>query len=1106
MRGTEKTEPRESCKNEHVKPFHLIPGSVSVQTKSTVSTTSQAENPHNSAGNKAPTIMDSPINRNLDNPLSYASVAASSRHVNDSEILHFDSYDLSQPSFMHSTLPQKMKLTSNDTSSLHETTNHDHCPTTSSDMSSMGVELGQFPCYNPVSPPNFTWGSLSGTEFQLQVNHAYSEVVHWKQNLFRVPSGTAGNKFVSELTRLFQAFADSSSLESIALTASMLMPQLLLQRPYKHANKEAIQSCLSRRLNAWFDGNISDLLREGNTIQKQLTSHTQRFKHIAGHSGADTEKVSALKFANLVKNGNIKAADRLINKQGASGVLSLTKSISDNDPTTVRDVLKEKHPQASPLHQEALLDSADQIPVPHSILFDQLDGSLIRSMALKSSGAAGPSGLDASNWKRLCTSFKSYSNELCTALAAVAKRLSTTFVDPNAITALVACRLIPLDKNPGIRPIGICEVIRRILGKAILKIVRSNVLAVTGALQLCAGQSSGCEAAVHAMQSIYHDSDTEAILLVDATNAFNCLNRQVALKNISINCPSIFPILVNTYRKPSCLFVGGEMLWSQEGTTQGDPLAMVMYALATVPLITKLKLSENRQVWYADDAAAGGKLEKVRDWWHLLCDKGPKYGYFPNGKKSWLIVKPDAIDKARQLFNNTSVNITSEGHKYLGSAIGTETFRKTFLQQKIIEWTNEIADLARIARSQPHAAYAAFTHGIVGRWTYALRTNRDDGTLLCSLESAIQENLIPALLNRAQLNPTERQLIALPARFGGLGIINPENLAYEYSHSQTITAPLVKKILQQDFALEDTSHLQEKLKLTTRQHKQQQLMSSAATVENQLPQHLKRAILLSKEKGASSWLTVIPVEEHGYYLHKSAFRDSICLRYGWKPAYLPDKCPCGGSFNVDHALTCPTGGFPSLRHNEIRDIVGGLLGKVCNDVKLEPVLQSLNGESFVGRSTTTDNEARLDIRANGFWGKTFQTTFFDVRIFNANAPSYRDIAINSCYKRQEQEKKRKYEHRIQQVELSSFTPIVYSCTGGCSSLTNTFVKRLASLLANKTGTTYNLTINWLRCRIGFALLRSSIMCLRGSRSKPPCHELGQDLNISLATAESGMVS
>ena len=70
--------------------------------------------------------------------------------------------------------------------------------------------------------------------------------------------------------------------------------------------------------------------------------------------------------------------------------------------------------------------------------------------------------------------------------------------------------------------------------------------------------------------------------------------------------------------------MGGEILLSQEGTTHGDPLAMAMYALATVPLIDKT--NGLLQVWYADDAAGAGKLASLRQWWNNLSSLGSKFG------------------------------------------------------------------------------------------------------------------------------------------------------------------------------------------------------------------------------------------------------------------------------------------------------------------------------------------------------------------------------------------------------------------------------------------------------------------------------------------------
>lgn len=105
-------------------------------------------------------------------------------------------------------------------------------------------------------------------------------------------------------------------------------------------------------------------------------------------------------------------------------------------------------------------------------------------------------------------------------------------------------------------------------------------------MQVCAGHDGGCEAAVHAMNQIFKEEDTEAVLLIDASNAFNSVNRKAFLHSIAIICPSIATYVKNCYSKCSRLFIiGGYALKSSEGTTQGDPIAMAVYAIAVIPLM-----------------------------------------------------------------------------------------------------------------------------------------------------------------------------------------------------------------------------------------------------------------------------------------------------------------------------------------------------------------------------------------------------------------------------------------------------------------------------------------------------------------------------------------
>ena len=120
---------------------------------------------------------------------------------------------------------------------------------------------------------------------------------------------------------------------------------------------------------------------------------------------------------------------------------------------SVKDVLKAKHPVGQSASTANIPSGTP--PQTHPVIFDRVDAALIRSTALRTSGAAGPSGLDAHAWRRLCTAFKASSSSLCHSLANVTKRLCTSHVDPEAVSPLLANRLIALDKCPGVRPIGI---------------------------------------------------------------------------------------------------------------------------------------------------------------------------------------------------------------------------------------------------------------------------------------------------------------------------------------------------------------------------------------------------------------------------------------------------------------------------------------------------------------------------------------------------------------------------------------------------------------------------------------------------------------------------
>ena len=110
--------------------------------------------------------------------------------------------------------------------------------------------------------------------------------------------------------------------------------------------------------------------------------------------------------------------------------------------------------------------------------------------------------------------FKKEGKELREQLALLAKKLSSDVVHPKSIESFVACRLIPLNKNPGIRPIGIGEIIRRIIGKAVGWVLKSDIQEAAGPLQVATGIQSGAEAAIHAMKELFDRDENDAVIPV----------------------------------------------------------------------------------------------------------------------------------------------------------------------------------------------------------------------------------------------------------------------------------------------------------------------------------------------------------------------------------------------------------------------------------------------------------------------------------------------------------------------------------------------------------------------------------------------------------------
>ena len=175
--------------------------------------------------------------------------------------------------------------------------------------------------------------------------------------------------------------------------------------------------------------------------------------------------------------------------------------------------------------------------------------------------------------------------------------------------------------------------------------------------------------------------------------------------------------------------------------------------------------------------------------------------------------------------------------------------------------------------------------------------------------------------------------------------------------------------------------------------------------------------------------------ENGFDLTKQQFWDSIRLRYGWSVANLPTTCACRSTYTIQHSMSSKKRGFINILQKDVRDLTAKLLSEVCHDLQVEPTFLPLTGERMEHHSAIKTNEARLDIRARGFWiGE--QQAFLDIRVFDPNACRYSNSSLSQYYATNEKKKKHNYNQRILQFEQETFSPLIFSTYGGVCKLMN----------------------------------------------------------------------
>ena len=942
----------------------------------------------------------------------------------------------------------------------------------------------------------------------IERNFALAQQFAGSIRMVSIPAGPMRKQLALEYAKCITAAAEAPTGPEVeyALKVAYLLPWFLAQKPGRGQKGSLVCNHLQRDLNLWRRGALDDLAARA---KMWAFKQRERFARRPDRTAVSVEEAVPMKLATAVQEavsvGKLARASQVLLEAGKGG-----------GPLRLDAEVKRKLEALHPAPLEPVSPAPPEARAPPGV-YDEVDGGFVRTLVTDLRGAPGPSGWTTDITRKLCRDACREGDLLCDAIAALTRRVAESELLEGFLGPLTCCRLVALEKGKGgVRPVGVGEALRRLICKAISRVARAELQAACGAMQTCGGVAGGCEAAARVIQRLWEEDDTECVVLIDATNAFNSVSRAQALRATWGRCPALGRALQNLYGCTSALLLeDGSALESQEGTTQGCPLGMAMFAVASMPLIARAETPRVRQVWFADDGAGGGQVVHTRRWFDALKAHGPGVGYHMNLSKTVALVKPGAHEAFLRSFEGltdperggmTVVSLgdgdegqlgAELGRRYLGAGVGSRTFRESFVREKVAAWCREIRSLAAFSKIFPHEGYCLLVRTLVPRWRYVMRTMEVDPALFEPLEDTLVATFFPAAFGWVP-DQLARARSTLPVRHGGLGIPRPSELAVsERGSSATLTAPIESAIWSQDWSFRGDRKATAALRQSVWEEKDRVHSQEVEDLLKQTTGRARRAFEEARVQGGRTWLAAIPLECHGLALPRQTFRDAVALRMGVPlPDPLPSVCPsCGEPFSLQHALKCKKGGWVVRRHREVLLAWASLFERVASFVEEEPALPLIPGVVFSDPRTTTDPAARADIMARGVF-QPQTNSYYDTAVIDTAADSYVRCSVVSTLASKERLKRRKYDERVR--PLGTFTPLVcsvYGTLGGEAEKVLTLVtSRLKTARTEKRDAAF-----LLRVCLSAAVVKATSVCLRErSHDIPTCDAFPEVLADSRA--------
>ena len=599
-----------------------------------------------------------------------------------------------------------------------------------------------------------------------------------------------------------------------------------------------------------------------------------------------------------------------------------------------------KHPQAPPPSLPT-----DPLPSPTKLPVS----AIMRGVKSFPCGSApGPSGLRPSHLREAvgCPS-PDRANSVLSSLTRFTNLLaagqSPSFVLPHLCGAsLFAVR----KKCGGFRPIAVGEVLRRLTSKCLANAARHSAFSSLTPLQLGVCVKGGCEAIIHAASHLMSSSSINQrwTLLLDFSNAFNCINREAMFAEIRHRIPSLSAWMESCYACQPFLLLGTDSICSCVGVQQGDPLGPLGFALTLHPLIEKIRAEVPGlllNAWYLDDGTLMGSPEDLATALRIVERDGPSLGLHLNRGKSLLFIPEDADASLSPL--PPDIPISRRGFSLLGCPIGPPDFCEEVFQARLAKLKVSLGALRDMGDSQLETTLLRSCLALP-KVSYVLRACPPSHICRTSVDFDKAYRVTLESILGGPISDWSWLKASIPSYKGGLGLRSASlHAPAAFLASSSTSKPLVERILghppgpsphtspavsalataaaHPDWSSLDDINVplhQRSLSLSIDEACFQRLLTSAPSIRS-------RALALSSSlPHAGDWLSVVPSISLGLHLQDREFR--CCLRYWLGTPILsnPIPCPeCRGTADIfgDHQVGCGGNGDRISRHNAVRDVV-----------------------------------------------------------------------------------------------------------------------------------------------------------------------------------------